>query len=238
MEKVKKDSDAPHNILVVDDEETLCEALQFNLEIEGYKVDVAYSAEQALQLDLSKYSLILLDVMMGEMNGFKMAKVMKEDPALADIPIIFCTAKDAEDDVITGFNIGADDYISKPYSIRTVLARVKAVLKRTSRQREDEDGNADTLSFRGLVIDLSLKRVFVDGEEIKLARKEYEILNLFLSNPGRIFSRNEIISRVWPDEVVVIERVVDVNMTRLRFKLGDYGKYIITRVGYGYGFHG
>lgn len=237
MEKAMSTTDSVDHILVVDDEETLCEALQFNLEIEGYKVDVAYSAEEALRLDLRRYSLILLDVMMGEMNGFKMAKVMKESPEFSDIPIIFCTAKDAEDDVITGFNIGADDYISKPYSIRTVLARVKAVLKRTHHAKEEE-APSDTLSYRGLVIDQSLKRVFVDGEEIKLARKEYEILHLFLANPGRIFSRSEIISKVWPEEVVVIERVVDVNMTRLRYKLGDYGKYIITRVGYGYGFHG
>lgn len=223
-------------ILVVDDEETLCEALQFNLEVAGYEVDVAYSAEEAMSKDLRKYSLILLDVMMGEMNGFRMAKAMKDDPELARIPIIFCTAKDTEDDVVTGFNIGADDYISKPYSIRTVLARVKAVLKRTRHSDSAEPENG-MLTFRGLSVDTALKRVFVDGEEVKLPRKEYEILHLLLTHRGRIFSRAEIIARVWPEEVVVMERVVDVNMTRLRYKLGDYGKYIVTRVGYGYGFH-
>lgn len=221
-------------ILVVDDEATLCDTLKFNLEIEGYEVDTAYSAEEAMTLDLKQYDLILLDIMMGEKSGFDMARAMKKDPQLARVPIIFCTARDAEDDMVAGLNLGADDYIAKPYSIRNVLARVRTVLRRTS-QHETAASESPT-SFEGLSVDPSLKRCTVDGTEVRLPRKEFEILCLLLSNRGRIFSREEILGRIWPEEVVVIDRVVDVNITRLRSKIGRYGKMIVTRSGYGYGF--
>lgn len=221
-----------HRILVVDDEDTLCEALRLNLEIEGYDVAVAHSAEEALTMRPADFSLILLDVMMDGMDGFKMAKVLKDNSATAQVPIIFCTARDTEDDMIAGLNLGADDYISKPYSIRNVLARVRAVLKRTTSQPHSDT----TLRHEGLVVDNSLKRCSIDGHEVALPRKEFEILHLLLSNPGHIFSREEILSKVWPEEVVVLNRVVDVNITRLRSKLGAYGKKIVTRSGYGYGF--
>ncbi len=221
-------------ILVVDDEATLCDTLKFNLEIEGYEVDTAYSAEEAMTLDLKQYDLILLDIMMGEKSGFDMARAMKKDPQLAHVPIIFCTARDTEDDMVAGLNLGADDYIAKPYSIRNVLARVRTVLRRTS-QHETAASESPT-SFEGLSVDPSLKRCTVDGTEVRLPRKEFEILCLLLSNRGRIFSREEILGRIWPEEVVVIDRVVDVNITRLRSKIGRYGKMIVTRSGYGYGF--
>ena len=221
-------------ILVVDDEATLCDTLKFNLEIEGYEVDTAYSAEEAMTLDLKQYDLILLDIMMGEKSGFDMARAMKKDPQLARVPIIFCTARDTEDDMVAGLNLGADDYIAKPYSIRNVLARVRTVLRRTS-QHETAASESPT-SFEGLSVDPSLKRCTVDGTEVRLPRKEFEILCLLLSNLGRIFSREEILGRIWPEEVVVIDRVVDVNITRLRSKIGRYGKMIVTRSGYGYGF--
>mgnify|MGYP000106723018 FL=1 len=221
-------------ILVVDDEATLCDTLKFNLEIEGYEVDTAYSAEEAMTLDLKQYDLILLDIMMGEKSGFDMARAMKKDPQLARVPIIFCTARDTEDDMVAGLNLGADDYIAKPYSIRNVLARVRTVLRRTS-QHETAASESPT-SFEGLSVDPSLKRCTVDGTEVRLPRKEFEILCLLLSNRGRIFSREEILGRIWPEEVVVIDRVVDVNITRLRSKIGRYGKMIVTRSGYGYGF--
>lgn len=220
-------------ILVVDDEETLCEVLKLNLENEGYDVDVAYSAEQALELDLTKYSLILLDIMMGETSGIKMAKIMKSRHETAGIPIIFCTAKDTEDDMIMGLNIGADDYIMKPYTIRNILARVKTVLRRSSRMTEEK---SETISVNGLRVDLKLKICTIDGKEIKLSKKEFEILAFFVKNPNRIFSRDELLNYVWKEEVVVLDRTVDVNITRLRQKLGEYGQYIITRSGYGYGF--
>lgn len=222
-------------ILVVDDEETLCEILKFNLEVEGYSVDVAYSAEQALGMDLPRYSLILLDVMMGEISGFRMAQMLKEKEETADIPIIFCTAKDAEDEVVAGLNIGADDYITKPYSIRNVLARVKSVLRRADKTtvKEKED---DVIEFQTLRIDKPSKRLTIDGEEVKMTKKELEILMLLITHRGRIFSREEILSLVWKHEVVVLDRTIDVNITRLRKKIGPYGRYIITRLGYGYGF--
>ena len=222
-------------ILVVDDEETLCEALQFNLEVEGYEVDVAYSAEEALTKEISSYSLILLDVMMGEMSGFKMARLLKQDPATADIPIIFCTARDTEDDMIAGLNLGADDYIAKPFSIRNVLARVKTVLRR-SKSARGNDEREDVIRYDGIVIDSSSKQCTVDGQQVKLPRKEFEILSLLVSHPGRIFSRNDILAKIWGTDVIVSDRTIDVNITRLRQKIGRYGNSIITRSGYGYGF--
>lgn len=228
-------------ILVVDDEETLCELLQLNLENEGYEVDIAYSAEQALDMDLTRYSLILLDIMMGEISGFKMAKMLKSRPETADIPIIFCTARDTEDDMVLGLNIGADDYIMKPYTIRNILTRVKTVLRRVNRKVGGDNENGSeyekhSMSVRGLNVDLDFKKCTVNGKEVKLAKKEYELLVFMLKNQGRIFTRNELLSYVWKDEVIVLDRTIDVNITRLRQKIGEYGNCIITRSGYGYGF--
>lgn len=222
-----------YRILVVDDEEDLCEILKFNLEREGYIVDTANSAEEALKLELTQYNLILLDVMMGEMSGFKMAGILKEENKTATIPIIFTTAKDSENDKLTGFNLGADDYISKPFSLKEVIARVKAILRRTSNHTKDTQ---QIIKYKELVIDLHKKKVFINEDEISLTKKEYEILNLLLLNKNRVYSREEIISRVWPDEVLVLDRTIDVNITRLRKKIGKFGKNIVTRLGYGYGF--
>ena len=225
-------------ILIVDDEETLCEVLQLNLENEGYDVDIAFSAEEALTLDLKRYSLILLDIMMGEISGIKMAKILKADVNTANIPIIFCTARDTEDDMIMGLNIGADDYIMKPYTIRNVIARVKSVLRRTS---GNKNGKAlveklNILQVEGLKLDLEFKRCTVDDVEVKLAKKEFELLAYLISNRGKILSREQILSKVWKDEVVVLDRTIDVNITRVRSKISVYGSYIVTRSGFGYGF--
>lgn len=224
---------ASQHILVVDDEETLCEALSFNLEEAGFRVDTAYSAEAALALPLSEYSLILLDIMMGRISGIQFAEILRKNPATANIPIIFCTARDSEDDVVEGLNLGADDYITKPYSMRTLLARVKAVLRRSATVAERETGE---ISVRGLHLSLESKTCMVDGEEVALPRKEFEILNLLMHHPNRVFTRDEILKAIWPDEVVVVDRVVDVNITRLRAKLGQYAKCLFTKPGYGYGF--
>ena len=223
---------AKYKILVVDDEDSLCEILQFNLEAEGYEVDTANSAEQALTMNPERYSLILLDVMMGEMSGFSMARQLKANSKTAQIPIIFCTAKDTEDDTIAGFNLGADDYVTKPFSVREVLARVRSVLRRTYGTPE----NIETASYEGLQMDLTSKRCTLNGEELKLTKKEFEILFLLLSHKGTIFSREEILSRVWSDEVIVLDRTIDVNITRLRRKISPYSEHIVTRQGYGYGF--
>ena len=222
-----------YRILVVDDEEDLCEILKFNLEMEGYQVDTANSAEEALKLDLPSYNLLLLDVMMGEISGFKMASMMKKNKDTAGIPIIFITAKDTENDTITGFNLGADDYISKPFSLREVIMRVKAVLRRTANVQTREQ---EQLQYRDLVIDIPKKKVTISGEEISLTKKEFEILLLLLQNQGRVFSREDILAKVWHDEVYVLDRTIDVNITRLRKKIGNDGKYIVTRLGYGYCF--
>ena len=229
---------ATERILIVDDEETLCEVLKINLENEGYDVDTALSAEEALMLDLKKYSLILLDIMMGEISGIKMAKMMKADVTTANIPIIFCTARDSEDDMVMGLNLGADDYIMKPYTIRNVIARVKSVLRRTSGLKIAvvPVDNSNILKIEGLELDLEFKRCTVDGKEVKLARKEFELLVYLIANRGKICSREQILSHIWSDEVVVLDRTIDVNITRLRSKIGVYGSYIVTRSGFGYGF--
>ena len=223
-----------YRILAVDDEEDLCEILKFNLENEGYEVDTANSAEEALQMDIAGYDLLLLDVMMGEISGFKMASLLKKDPKTAHIPIIFITAKETENDTVTGFNLGADDYIAKPFSLREVAARVKAVLRRS---RPNEPAQAPTrITYQTLVLDADKKKVCIDEEEVPLTKKEFEILRLLLQNQGRVFSREDILSRVWSDEVYVLDRTIDVNITRLRKKIGKYGKCIVTRLGYGYCF--
>ena len=224
-------------ILIVDDEETLCEVLKLNLENEGYDVDTAFSAEQALTYDLRSYSLVLLDIMMGEISGIKMARMMKADIATADIPIIFCTARDSEDDMVMGLNLGADDYIVKPYTVRNVVARIKSVLRRTSGHKAPQaSARTNSLVVEGLHLDMEFKRCTVDGTEVKLTRKEFELLAYLISHRGRVCSREQILSRVWSDEVVVLDRTIDVNITRVRQKIGPYGAYIVTKSGYGYGF--
>lgn len=221
-------------ILVVDDEETLCDTLAFNLEAEGYEVETAYSAEEALTRDLGHYDLVLLDIMMGEISGTQLARIMKANPATARVPIIFCTAKDTEEDMIKGLDLGADDYIMKPYSLQAVLARIRTVLRRTSAQPSTAPGQTDRIAYKGLVLQLHDRSCHVDGHEVKMPKKEFEILLKLMSNPGRMFSRAELLRAIWADDVVVLDRVIDVNITRIRQKIGTYGKNIVTRSGYGY----
>ena len=223
-------------ILVVDDEEDLCEILKFNLEIEGYHVDTAFGAEEALKKDLTSYQLLLLDVMMGEISGFKMASILRNDNRLSHIPIIFLSAKDTENDMLTGFNLGADDYISKPFSIRQVIARIKAVLRRTIDKEKTQEH--EFLQYETLSLDTKRIKATIDGQEISITKKEFEILKLLLTNKGNVFSREEILSHIWKDEVYVLDRTIDVNITRLRKKIGNYGKNIVTRLGFGYCFEG
>ncbi len=224
----------PYRILIVDDEESICEILQLNLQSEGYSVDVAYSAEEALKGNLSSYSLIVLDIMMGNIGGYKMLQILRSKDETKNIPVIFCSAKDTKDDTITGLNLGADDYIAKPFVAREVIARVKSVLRRTYSKNEVV---VNTLEFESLSMDLNRKQCTIDGVEVSMTKKEFEILALLLSNRNMIFSRQDILSRVWDDEVVVVDRTIDVFITRLRKKIGVYGKKIVTRLGYGYGFY-
>lgn len=222
-----------YRILVVDDEQDLCEILKFNLETEGYVVETANSAEEALQMDIASFDLLLLDVMMGEMSGFSMAKKLKSSEDTRKIPIIFLTARDTENDTITGFNLGADDYISKPFSIREVMVRVRAVLRRSTSASEDEGG---IIKYQGLEMNLNNKTVSIDGKAVPFTKTEFELLHVLLSERGRVFSRQELISRVWPEDVMVLERTVDVNVTRMRKKIGPFAKCIVTRLGFGYFF--
>lgn len=226
-----------YRILVVDDEDTICEALRFNLEAEGYDVDVAFSAEEVLALDMSVYNLVLLDIMMGEISGMQLARIMKSNPATRHIPIIFCSAKNSEDDIISGLDLGADDYIMKPYSLRELLARVRAALRKVSGS-DDTEKKTDTeeLTYKGLVVNPGKKVCMVDGVEVKMPRKEFEILAKLLGGKTKVFSRQALIRDIWPDDVVVLDRVVDVNIARIRQKIGPYAHNIVSRPGYGYSF--
>ena len=224
-------------ILVVDDELDICELLQYNLETEGYEVVTANSAEEALALPLNEYALIFLDVMMGEMSGFQMARKIKDDPSTSHIPIIFITALDDEDNTVKGLNIVADDYIAKPLSMKEVKARVRVVLRRTTIPLIiKEKKSKNKICYEGITLDQNAKAVTIDGEDLTLTKLEYELLSLLLQNPGKVFSREDILTHCWPQDVYVLDRTVDVNITRLRKKIGRYGKQIKTRIGYGYCF--
>ena len=242
---------AEQRILIVDDEEDICMILSYSLQKAGYKTLIAHSAEEALakyELSIKNHEidLILLDIMMGEISGLEMAKKLNQEPGAKNLdksvpPIIFLTALSDEDTVLQGFKLGADDYISKPFRIAEVLARVAAVLRRTAEQgtRNQEQrpiSNNDCIVFEGIVVnkaDMSLK---VDGETVVMTRKEIELLCYLLTHRGQILSREHLLKNVWDSNGFVMERTVDVHITHLRRKLGQYGKRIVTKSGYGYMF--
>ncbi len=215
-------------ILAVDDEEPILEILSFNLEGDGYSVDTCLSSEEAMRKNLHTYDLFILDVMMGQVSGFRLAEKIRKEMALAT-PIIFLTARDTENDRITGFNLGADDYLAKPFSVRELMARVKAVLRRSAPSRMTMETVAGSFT-----VDTENNLILSDGKPIELTRKEYEILSLLIRNEGRIFPRHEILARVWGDDVIVTDRTVDVTIARIRKKLGDRGNMIRNKSGYGY----
>ena len=217
-------------ILVVDDEPDLRDILQCNLEAAGYEVDTAASAEEALPLMSGNPDLLLLDVMMGGMSGFAFAQLLREEQGVK-VPIIFLTAKDTEDDLLQGFSVGADDYISKPFSLQEVLARVKAVLRRSAKEENSAKSEAEELQLIS-----ARKVVCIGGAEIPLSKKEFGILQMLTQNPGRIFSREEILTEVWQNESYVLDRTVDVHIAHVRKKLGEMGNRIVNRQGHGYCF--
>ena len=219
-------------LLVVDDEQALCEILQFNPQANGYEVETANSAEEAVGMRIDRFDLLLLDVMMDGMSGFELAKKLRAEGL--SLPIIFLTAKDGEDDCVKGLEIGGDDYIAKPFAIREVLARIAAVLRRSTTQPTSHQGNC--LQFEQLIIDLDSKIVTINGEDMAFTKTEFELLSLLMENRGRVFSRQELINRAWPNDVIVSDRTVDVNITRLRKKIGPYADCIATRMGFGYYF--
>lgn len=237
-------------ILIVDDEPDICEILRFNLEMEGYDVLTAEGADEGQEIiNRQSVDLILLDVMMTPKSGFEWARELKTDPRTAGVPIIFCTAKTMEEDLLQGFALGSDDYICKPFRISEVKARVKAILRRTSPspavafplQAERTGGEAaptssNTISFAGIELDLDRKECRVDGVEVPFTKLEFELLALLLSKPGQVFSREKILREVWPSDAIVLDRTVDVNITRIRKKIGPYGECLRTKFGYGYMF--
>ena len=230
-----------NKILIIDDEDSICEILKYNLELEGYNVTVAPSAVAAMQLHIPSYSLIILDIMMKDMDGYEFAMRLKGDPATEFMPIIFCSALSSEDARVKGLNIGGDDYIVKPFRIREVLARVRSLLRRTQMVKNLEaqnNNNADEneIHFRELCISKKNKLCIIKGEPVRLTKTELELLVFFLSAPTCIYTRKEIISSIWGKSEEVTERAIDTNITRLRKKIGEYGSYLITRLGYGYGF--
>ncbi|MDE6145747.1 MAG: response regulator transcription factor [Muribaculaceae bacterium] len=226
-------------ILIIDDEESICEILKYNLEKEGYEVNTANSAEQALTMDLHSYQLFIVDIMMDKLSGFDFAGKLKNSETLEDKPIIFCTALADEDDTVMGLNLGADDYITKPFSIPEMVARVRSVLRRSNvpdhihANRSKAKYEVDII-FQGLRLNRNEKTCYIDGQQTPLSRTEFDLLLFFLEHRNRVYSREEIIRNVWTN--VVSNRTVDTSLTRLRTKLGAYGKHIETRVGFGYGF--
>lgn len=229
-------------ILLIDDEEPICEILKYNLEKEGYEVDCAYSAEEALDLDLRQYSLCLVDIMMERLSGYDFAKAVRKNPETANLPLIFCSALNGEDDTVMGLNIGGDDYIAKPFVISEVIARVRAMLRRSmamnmaKEKSKETEQPVKTVSFEGISVDLDDKVCTLDGEDLNLTKTELELITFFLQHRNRIYLRDEIIKKIWPDDVIVTTRAIDTNIARLRKKLGRYGNNIVTRMGFGYGF--
>ncbi len=247
-------------ILIVDDEQEICEILKYNLQLEGYDAEIVYSATEALALDLPNYSLIILDIMMDEINGFELARQLKTNPATKYIPIIFCSALSGEDEHIMGLNIGADDYITKPFRTREVVARVKSVLRRARMTQElssqlqqqpirsnipqpvvqqhhaPQNVIEHDLTYRKLRIDHNSKQCYINGESVNLTKTELELLTFLLQHRNSIYTRKELLAKIWNNSESVSNRTIDTNITRLRKKLGEYGSCITTRLGYGYGF--
>jgi DNA-binding response OmpR family regulator len=223
---------APPKILIVDDEPVICEILEFNLINEGFDVTCVHSAEEALNVLTPFYSLILLDVMMAGMSGYKLVEKLRQKNI--ETPVIFLTAKDTENDMLTGFSVGGDDYISKPFSIKEVVARVRAILKRYDTPGEKRQSK---LVFDDITIDLEMKSLAVGSKKIILTKTEFELIVLLSGNPERFYSREDIIDRIWRNSPDVTDRTVDVHITRLRKKLGERASLIFNRPGFGYRFN-
>jgi DNA-binding response OmpR family regulator len=219
-------------ILAVDDEEDLCEIIKFNLESEGFVVDTALSGEEALQKPIEDYHLFIFDVMMGAMSGFKLADEIRKTKR-SESPFIFLTAKNTENDKLTGFSLGAEDFITKPFSIRELVARVKVALRRSY---PEQDEKRDNIKILDVELDTERKKLFIAGLKVELTLHEFNILYLLMLNHGKVFSRSQILDFAWDDNISVNDRTVDVHITRLRKKLGEHGKFIISRPGHGYCF--
>jgi len=217
-------------ILVVDDEHDLCRILKYNLEKSGFDVDIALSAEDALTKPIAQFRLILLDIMMHGLSGFDFIRILRNELRLVT-PVIFLTALNSEDKLLQGFKYGADDFIKKPFSVKEVIARVQAVIERTEHIMITNESMAD-----GVRVNNRLKQIFIEDQSIEFTPTEYDIFLLLYNQPEKVFSRQDILNRIWNDQQDISGRTVDVNITRIRKKMGDWGKCIVTRSGYGYYF--
>jgi DNA-binding response OmpR family regulator len=222
-------------LLIVDDEEDIREILQFNLENEGFLIDTASSGEEALEKISPEHKLVLLDVMMDGISGFRTAEKMRKENI--QTPIVFLTAKGSENDMLTGFSVGADDYIAKPFSIKEVIARVKAILRRGPELAPAINLQPEEIIIGQMKLNMISKHLELKDKTVILTKKEFEILTLLMQHPQRIFTREEILQNVWKDESYVLERTVDVHVARLRKKMNEYSIYITNRSGYGYSFN-
>lgn len=217
-------------ILIVDDEVDLCQILKFNLDQDGFEAHVAYSGEEAIEKDLSYFDIFLFDVMMDGINGFELLQHLRLNLNLSN-PVVFITALTNEESILEGFQIGADDYIKKPFSVKEVVARINVVYNRSILKINNNNKQL------GLKIDDMKKQIIVNNQPIVFTKTEYDLFILLFNHPGKVYSRDEILKIVWTDEQYVLGRTVDVNVTRIRKKLGSWGKCIMTRSGYGYYFN-
>jgi len=223
------------NILIIEDESDIAESLRYNLEREGFKTQIADSGEKALKMTLGAEempALILLDLMLPGMSGLEICRRLRREPQTHHTPIIMLTAKAAETDKILGLGTGADDYIIKPFSVREVLARVRAVLRRT------DETAIEPYEDEKLSIDFADMRLFCKGQEVKLTKKEFALLKNLVKNSGRVATRQNLLDNVWGYDYFGDTRTLDVHIRRLRQKLGDCGNYIETVIGTGYRFSG
>ena len=224
-------------ILVVDDEKDIVELLQYNLEKEGYKISAVFSGEQCLEnVKTELPDLILLDLMLPEIDGLDVCKILKNNPQTSHIPIIMLTAKGEETDIVLGLELGADDYITKPFKVRELLARIKAVLRRTKNNISPISKEKDIIKFKDLVIDSIKHQVTIKDQPLNLTSTEFKLLKFLASHPGKVFTREQLLNQVWSEDSFIVDRAVDVHIRRLRQKLLTASDYIITIRGVGYRF--
>ncbi len=222
-------------ILLVDSDNGITSMLEENLRSEGYAVEVKPSAEDALMMPLDTFQLIISEMdLPGEIDGLEFLERIKEDRVTAHVPLIFCTVRDGENDIITGLNAGADDYVTRPFSLREVLARVRSVLRRHRNMAPVV--NSRIIEFRTLVLNADTHGLMVEGESVSLTPTEFSILILLMRSRDRFFSREEIFAVAWEGEQLTNPRLVDVNISRLRKKLGIYARNLANKSGKGYGF--
>jgi two-component system phosphate regulon response regulator PhoB len=225
---------AKERILVVDDEQDLLELVCFHLTRDGYQVQTATSGEEALRKARAKFDLIILDLMLPGMDGQDVARALRAEPATRAVPVIMLTARGEEADIVAGLELGAEDYVTKPFSPRVLTARVKAVLQRRSRARLDDRRNV--IRIQGLEIDPGRRAVSADGIPVSLANMEFEVLSVLARRPGWVFTRSQIVDAVRGDGYPVTDRSVDVQVVGLRKKLGELGDWVETVRGVGYRF--